>query len=93
MKGSKKGQTEVLVNLPGFPDNIRISDHKTLFVGFAATRHPSKPVLLDLLGEYPLIRNMFTVCIILIFEIILLYAYIINYFKSFCFKHKLIFFF
>lgn len=58
LSGLKKGQYKTLVNLPGFPDNIRISNHNTLFVGFAASRHPSKPVLLELLGEYPLIRNI-----------------------------------
>ena len=70
MDGPKKGQYETLVNLPGFPDNIRISTHNTLFVGFAASRHPSKPVLLELLGEYPLIRNILGSVIDLIFNFI-----------------------
>jgi hypothetical protein len=58
LKGPKAGENEVLANLPGFPDNIRMSDHNTLFVGFAASRHPSKPAILDLFGEYPLLRSI-----------------------------------
>jgi hypothetical protein len=65
LKGPKTGENEVLANLPGFPDNIRMSDHNTLFVAFVLTRNPKsyRPSILDFLGEYPLIRTIIgTVC-------------------------------
>ncbi len=65
MKGPKTGENEVLANLPGFPDNIRMSDHNTLFVAFVLSRNPKpyRTSILDLLGEYPLIRTIIgTVC-------------------------------
>jgi hypothetical protein len=59
LKGERKGQREVLANLPGFPDNIRLSDHKTYLVAFAMVRFPNSfySSLMDALGEYPWIRR------------------------------------
>lgn len=58
LKGSKKGEVEVFLNLPGFPDNIRLTPHDTLLVSFAAVRQPHRSIrsLMDFLGEYPMIR-------------------------------------
>ena len=60
LKGPKIGQNEVLANLPGFPDNLRISDHNTLFVALVLVRNPKpyRKSALDLFGEYPFIRNI-----------------------------------
>ena len=60
LKGPRKGRTEVLANLPGFPDNIRISEHNTLLVALVLARNPKpyRESILDLLGEYPLIRTI-----------------------------------
>jgi sugar lactone lactonase YvrE len=60
LKGPRKGQTEIMAHLPGFPDNIRLSDHNTLFVALVLVRNPKpyRTTMLDLLGEYPLVRTI-----------------------------------
>lgn len=65
LKGEKQGKSEIFTNLPGFPDNIRITDHKTLLVALVVTRATdiTRRSILDLLGEYPKIRTIVgTVC-------------------------------
>jgi len=58
--GPKKGKREIFVeNLPGFPDNIRLSSSsKTLFVGLAGLRHADEFSLFDSLGEAVWIRKL-----------------------------------
>lgn len=58
MSGEKKGQKEIFAELPGYGDTIRLSDHGTLFVPFCSTRDPKEPSILDLFGEYPLVRSL-----------------------------------
>ena len=59
--GPKKGQREIFAeNLPGFPDNIRISsmNNNKFYVGLASIRHSKEPALVDKVGAYPLIRHI-----------------------------------
>lgn len=60
LKGPKKGQHEVFLNLPGFPDNVRLSDRNTLLVALVIARKDDflRKSVLDLLGEYPFIRTV-----------------------------------
>jgi hypothetical protein len=65
LKGPKKGDLEIFINLPGSPDNIRITEHGTLLVPLVMARSSdiTRTTLLDLFGEYPLVRKiMSTVC-------------------------------
>uniref|UniRef100_A0A914I2A3 Strictosidine synthase conserved region domain-containing protein n=1 Tax=Globodera rostochiensis TaxID=31243 RepID=A0A914I2A3_GLORO len=58
--GPKKGQHEVFIdNLPGFPDNIRLTNDGTSFlVGLAGVRHADQLLpFVDMLGHYPAIRK------------------------------------
>ncbi|KAF7634794.1 Str_synth domain-containing protein [Meloidogyne graminicola] len=57
--GPKKGQYSVFIkNLPGFPDNIRLSSSgQSFFVGMASVRHSEQFIsFIDFLGRYPWIR-------------------------------------
>ncbi|KAK0421352.1 hypothetical protein QR680_015191 [Steinernema hermaphroditum] len=58
--GDKKGQTEVFVdNLPGYPDNIRLSkDGKTFWVGLFTTRFAGRESLYDRFLNYPNVRRL-----------------------------------
>lgn len=59
LKGEKKGTTEIFINnMPGFGDTIRLTDHNTLLVPFAATRHDKFKSLLDMFGEWPYLRSL-----------------------------------
>ena len=52
-------RTELFLNnMPGFGDTIRLTQHNTLLVPFAATRHSRFESVLDLLGEWPLVRSV-----------------------------------
>jgi hypothetical protein len=65
LKGPKKDDSDLFVNLPGSPDNIRIIEHGTLLVPLVMARSSdiTRTTLLDLFGEYPLVRKiMSTVC-------------------------------
>lgn len=45
-------------NLPGFPDNIRLSyDGSKIYVALAGVRFKDKFLALDFLGKYPWIRK------------------------------------
>jgi len=59
LKGEKKGKREVFVDLPGFGDTIRLTEHNTLLAPTVAVRCGKMPSLLDLFGKYPLIRTIF----------------------------------
>ncbi|KAI1727858.1 strictosidine synthase domain-containing protein [Ditylenchus destructor] len=57
--GPKKGKREMFIeNLPGFPDNIRVSRTGTFYVGVAGVRHADDFPLLDKLGNLPWLRKL-----------------------------------
>ncbi|TKR87409.1 hypothetical protein L596_011811 [Steinernema carpocapsae] len=60
ISGEKVGKKEVFVeNLPGFPDNVRLShDKKTFWVAFFGTRVPDKFSFYDSLIGHPLARRL-----------------------------------
>ncbi|KAJ1163211.1 hypothetical protein NDU88_003674 [Pleurodeles waltl] len=57
--GDKAGVKEVFMdNMPGYPDNIRVSTAGTYRVGFATTRFPGFfTPFLDAIGPYPAIKR------------------------------------
>jgi hypothetical protein len=57
LSGDKKGKVELFANLPGFGDNIRLTDRQTLMVPFSAVRKSEYASVLDLLSAYPSVRN------------------------------------
>lgn len=60
ISGPRYGESEVFANLPGECDNVRRSANPTVesyWVAFAMARNSSNPLLLDRLGESPLIRK------------------------------------
>ncbi|XP_045074786.1 LOW QUALITY PROTEIN: adipocyte plasma membrane-associated protein-like [Coregonus clupeaformis] len=58
LKGPKAGTKEVIMsNMPGYPDNIRLSDRGTFLVGITTTRPGSQPPFLDLIGPYPAVKR------------------------------------
>ena len=60
LNGKDENLTEVFLNLPGHADNIRLTEHGTLFVPFAVLRQDKWSSILDLLGEHPfhVVRNI-----------------------------------
>ncbi|GMT12643.1 hypothetical protein PFISCL1PPCAC_3940, partial [Pristionchus fissidentatus] len=57
--GPKASQTETFIdNLPGLPDNIRLSSNGTLWVGLASLRMAGKHNALEAMAEYPKIREI-----------------------------------
>ena len=51
------GKSEVFIeNLPGLPDNIRLSSTGNYWIAFAAVRHIGQPTLLDRLRNWPRLR-------------------------------------
>lgn len=59
VNGTNAGKKEVFVdNLPGYPDNIRLSNTGLYRVGISTTRLPSFfPPFLDALGPYPFLKR------------------------------------
>ncbi|XP_029604259.1 adipocyte plasma membrane-associated protein isoform X3 [Salmo trutta] len=59
LKGPKAGTKEVILNnMPGYPDNIRLSDRGTFLVGLTTTRFRKLvPPFLDLIGPYPAVKR------------------------------------
>ncbi|XP_069485870.1 adipocyte plasma membrane-associated protein-like [Ambystoma mexicanum] len=59
LTGSKSGIKEVFMdNLPGYPDNIRISNTGTYRIGIATVRFPGLfPPFLDAIGPYPALKR------------------------------------
>ena len=54
IKGENEGKSEVFVqNLPGYPDNIRLSSQGGYWVGMAAARSET----VELIAQYPRARN------------------------------------
>ncbi|XP_069048133.1 adipocyte plasma membrane-associated protein isoform X2 [Lepisosteus oculatus] len=59
LKGPNAGKTEIFIdNMPGYPDNIRLTDRGTFLVGISTTRFPgfSRPFL-DLIGPHPALKR------------------------------------
>uniref|UniRef100_A0A183CR08 SGL domain-containing protein n=1 Tax=Globodera pallida TaxID=36090 RepID=A0A183CR08_GLOPA len=58
--GLKKGRQQIFVdNLPGFPDNIRLSSNgKSFFVALAFHRSEKSPHTFDKLGPWPFARKV-----------------------------------
>lgn len=59
VSGANAGKKEVFVdNLPGYPDNIRLSNTGLYRVGISATRFPGLfSPFLDALGPYPFLKR------------------------------------
>jgi hypothetical protein len=57
LKGEQKGSKQVFVELPGLGDTIRMTEHSTLLVPFPLARSQERPIIFDLVGQYPLIRS------------------------------------
>lgn len=59
IKGPKEGEAEIFAdNLPGLPDNVRLSQQNTFYVGLANPRKPGQFNLLDTLGPLPWLRKI-----------------------------------
>uniref|UniRef100_A0A6G1REA3 Adipocyte plasma membrane associated protein n=1 Tax=Hypotaenidia okinawae TaxID=2861861 RepID=A0A6G1REA3_9GRUI len=60
VSGTNAGKKEVFVdNLPGYPDNIRLSATGLYRVGISTTRFPSFfAPFLDALGPYPFLKRL-----------------------------------
>ena len=80
MKGNKKGTKEVFADLPGFSDNIRLTQHGTLLVPFAALR--SSTSVLDLFGTYPQLRSILGTVRTFFILIVLIFFFCLNIFFS-----------
>lgn len=71
--GPKKGQDEIFVeNLPGTPDNIRLSrDGQSLYLALFRSRprgDPAEENTLDSLAPWPLLRKAFGEAILILFK-------------------------
>lgn len=56
------GKSEVFIdNLPGLPDNIRLTSTENYWVAFAAVRHKDRPSFLDRLRNWPRLRALLSV--------------------------------
>jgi hypothetical protein len=61
LHGPNKGKAEVFLdNLPGIPDNLRLSRDGIFEVSLAMPRTKSEPMLTDYLSHYPLVRRFIT---------------------------------
>lgn len=59
LKGNKAGKVEIFAeNLPGLPDNIRLSPNGSYWVGLAMPRQLEKFSPLDFLSSRPAVRNV-----------------------------------
>ncbi|KAI6209107.1 Adipocyte plasma membrane-associated protein [Aphelenchoides besseyi] len=58
ISGERKGQSEIFAqNLPGYPDNIRLSTNKTLLIGLQNPRLPFETQIIDATGPRPWMRK------------------------------------
>ena len=64
MKGEKKDKREIFVDLPGYGDNIRLTERQTYLIAIPSIRHKSS--ILDMFGTYPLIRTFFGYVLLLL---------------------------
>uniref|UniRef100_A0A1I7YK21 Str_synth domain-containing protein n=1 Tax=Steinernema glaseri TaxID=37863 RepID=A0A1I7YK21_9BILA len=59
LSGEKKGQREVfLENLPGIPDNVRLSDDGTFWIALAGVKHSATFDLEEFSKDHPLLRRL-----------------------------------
>ena len=59
---SSIGKSEVFIdNLPGLPDNIRLTSTGNYWIAFASVRHVDQPSLLDHLRNWPRLRALLAV--------------------------------
>jgi len=57
--GSTNEKSEIFIdNLPGLPDNIRLTSTGNYWIAFASVRHGNQPSLLDRLRNWPRLRNL-----------------------------------
>jgi sugar lactone lactonase YvrE len=62
---TKIGKSEVFIdNLPGLPDNIRLTSSENYWIAFASIRHENKPSLLDHLRNWPRFRALLSVSLL-----------------------------
>jgi sugar lactone lactonase YvrE len=55
-------KSEVFIdNLPGLPDNIRLTSTGNYWIAFGAIRHKNQPGLLDRLRNWPRLRTLLSV--------------------------------
>ena len=58
------GKSEVLIdNLPGIPDNIRLTSTGNYWIAFASVRHTKQPSLLDRLRNWPRLRSLISMLV------------------------------
>lgn len=57
LKGAKKGQLEVLIELPGYPDNLRPSKNG-YWIAINNFKNSSHPGIIEHLRNYPLIKKV-----------------------------------
>ncbi|XP_026218627.1 strictosidine synthase family protein [Anabas testudineus] len=59
LKGQKAGTVETIMdNMIGYPDNIRLSDHRTFLVGITTPRFQKlMPPFLDMIAPYPAVKR------------------------------------
>ena len=56
------GKSEIFIdNLPGLPDNIRLTSTGNYWIAIAAVRHTNKPSVLDRLRNWPRLRALLSV--------------------------------
>ena len=56
------GKSEIFIdNLPGLPDNIRLTSTGNYWIAFASVRHIKQPNLLDRLRNWPRLRTLLSV--------------------------------
>lgn len=56
------GKTEIFIdNLPGLPDNIRLTSTGNYWIAFASVRHVNQPTVLDRLRNWPRVRALLSV--------------------------------
>ncbi len=56
-------KSEIFIdNLPGIPDNIRLTSTGNYWIAFAWIRHNNQPSLLDHLRNWPRLRTLISVC-------------------------------
>lgn len=83
VSGANAGKKEVFVdNLPGYPDNIRLSHTGLYRVGISTTRFPSffSPFL-DALGPYPFLKRFIAKVTLTLCSINYQYHKNVNFFK------------
>jgi hypothetical protein len=78
----------LFVNLPGFGDTIRLTEHNTLMAPMALARPPNAKTPLDLFGKYPAVRTFlasvnyfYTVCSLLLVYFVQLLVYSSQFFN------------